>query len=287
MRRLFRPLIGFLYCAATLAVATHAAAAVGSMVESRSFHSNALQRDWSYVVYLPAGYRADGPRYPVLYLLHGNGGDAIHWVTQGHLQTAVDALIAHKDIPPVVIVMPQGGTDWYVDRKEKIETAFFNDLLPYVETHYAVSNERASRAIGGVSMDGFGALRYAMLQPERFCGVLLLSPAVYSSVPPPQSAARHVGVFGDRGFDPDVWRALNYPALWEHYMSQPYRLPAFIGAGDDDLVIQSESSTLYTHLREAGNPAALRIIGGGHNWDVWAPLLPIALKYALSRIKAA
>jgi enterochelin esterase-like enzyme len=159
----------------------------GSTIGSRSLHSNALQRDWSYVVYLPPGYRTDGPRYPVLYLLHGNDDDARQWVTQGRLQMAADALIARKDIPPVVIVMPQGGTDWYVDRKEKIETAFFSELLPAIETQYAVSADRTSRVIGGVSMGGFGALRYAMSQPERFCGVLLLSPAIYSTEPPPQS----------------------------------------------------------------------------------------------------
>jgi enterochelin esterase-like enzyme len=313
LRRLFRLSIGFLCSCVALAVTVKAAAAVdtrinaaastvgtpapavagipaaagASTVDTRAFHSNALQRDWSYVVYLPPGYRADGPRYPVLYLLHGNDDDAHHWITQGRLQTAADALIARKDIPPVVIVMPQGGTDWYVDRKEKIETAFFSELLPYIESRYAVSNERKSRAIGGVSMGGFGALRYAMRAPDRFCGVLLLSPAIYSSEPPPQSAARRVHVFGEQRFDADVWHALNYPALWQRYMSQPYRLPMFIAAGDDDLVIQAEASLLYTHLREAGNPAALRIIGGGHNWDTWAALLPAALKYGLSCIKLA
>jgi enterochelin esterase-like enzyme len=262
-------------------------AAPGSTVDVRVLHSGALQRDWGYVVYLPPGYRADGARYPVLYLLHGNNDDARHWITQGRLQSAADTLIARGEIAPVVIVMPQGGTDWYVDRKEKIETAFFSELLPYIEAHYAVSADRKSRVIGGVSMGGFGALRYAMLEPERFCSVLLLSPAIYATEPPPQSAARRVGVFGERRFDVDVWHALNYPALWQHYMSQPYRLPMFIASGDDDLVIQAEASALYTHLREAGNPAALRIIGGGHNWDVWAALLPAALKYALSCIKAA
>jgi enterochelin esterase-like enzyme len=313
LRRLFRPSNGVLCCFVALASAAHAVAAVGnrinaavtpvgtsapavtgmpsaastSTVETRAFYSNALQRDWSYVVYLPPGYRTDGPRYPVLYLLHGNDDDAHRWITHGRLQTVADALIARKDIPPVAIVMPQGGTDWYVDRKEKIETAFFSDMLRHIESHYAVSNERKSRAIGGVSMGGFGALRYAMLAPDRFCGVLLLSPAIYSGEPPPQSAARRVHVFGENRFDADVWHALNYPALWQRYMSQPYRLPMFIAAGDDDLVIQAEASLLYTHLREAGNPAALRITGGGHNWDTWATLLPTALKYGLSCLKSA
>src|SRR6202012_1100038 len=103
-------------------------------------------------------------------LLEAKNGDANAWITQGHLQTTADALIEHKDMPPVVIVMPQGGTSWYVDRKEKMETAFFDDLLPEIETHYAVATQRSGRMIGGVSMGGFGALRYAMTQPELFCG---------------------------------------------------------------------------------------------------------------------
>lgn len=277
-----RPL---LHSALLVLCAAAQAQADASTVISRSFHSNALDRDWSYTIYLPTGYRHDGARIPVLYLLHGNNGDANDWITQGHLQAAADALIEHKEMPPVAIVMPQGGTDWYVDRKEKMETAFFDDLLPEIESHYAVSTQRGGRMIGGVSMGGFGALRYAMTQPELFCGALLLSPAIYATEPPRASAARRVGVFGERQFDPNVWHALNYPAQWEHYMSRPYRLPMFIAAGDDDLSIQAEASSLYTHLRLAGNPAALRIIDGGHTWDVWSALLPAALKYTLACVK--
>ncbi len=272
--------------AALAAFAAVVPAAFASTVVSRSFHAAALERDWAYTVYLPTGYHANGARYPVLYLLHGNNGNANDWLSQGHLQSTVDALIERKEIPAVVIVMPQGGTDWYVDRKEKMETAFFNDLLPEVEAQYAVANQRGGRMIGGVSMGGFGALRYALTQPERFCSAMLLSPAIYPNEPPPGSAARRVGVFGDHQFDPHVWHALNYPAQWERYMSRPYRLPVFIGAGDDDLIIQADASVLYTNLRFAGNPAALRIIDGAHTWDVWSALLPAALKYTLACVKA-
>ena len=275
----------FLHSALLALCAVVGAPASASTVISRSFHSEALGRDWAYTIYLPTGYRHDAARIPVLYLLHGNNGDANDWLTQGHLQATADALIEHKEIPPLAIVMPQGGTDWYVDRKEKMETAFFSDLLPEIETRYAVATQRGGRMIGGVSMGGFGALRYAMTQPELFCGALLLSPAIYPNEPPLASAARRVGVFGDRQFDPHVWHALNYPAQWERYMSQPYRLPMFIAAGDDDLAIQADAASLYTHLRLAGNPAALRIIDGGHTWDVWSALLPAALKYTLGCVK--
>jgi len=271
----------------SLCLATASAPVLASTVISRSFPANALERDWAYTIYLPTGYRANGARYPVLYLLHGNNGNAHDWITQGHLQSTADTLIERKEIPPLVIVMPQGGTDWYVDRKEKMETAFFSDLLLEIETHYAVANRRTGRMIGGVSMGGFGALRYALTQPDQFCGALLLSPAIYPNAPPPSSAARRVGVFGDRQFDLRIWNALNYPAQWARYMSGPYRLPIFIGAGNDDLTIQADASVLYTNLRLAGNPAALRIVDGGHTWEVWSALLPAALKYTLACAKPA
>lgn len=280
---MLRPRLSALLALFTLCVAAVVSQpARASTLVSRSFRAEALGRNWAYLVYLPDGYRAAGTRYPALYLLHGNNGNANDWITQGHLQSTVDALIERREIPPVVIVMPQGGTDWYVDRKEKIETAFFNDLLPDVEKNYAVSNQRAGRTIGGVSMGGFGALRYAMTRPELFCGALLLSPAIYPEEPPLTSAARHVGVFGDQQFDLRVWHALNYPAQWTRYINGPHKLPMFIGAGDDDLAIQADASTLYTNLRYAGNPAELHIIDGAHTWEVWSALLPDALKYTLA-----
>ncbi|HLX01038.1 MAG TPA: alpha/beta hydrolase-fold protein [Trinickia sp.] len=274
-----------LYVLAVLVCVTAQAPSLASIVAARSFHSEALGREWSYTIYLPTGYRDDGPRYPVLYLLHGNHGDANDWITQGQLQATADQLIERNEIPPVVIVMPQAGTDWYVDRKEKMQTAFFSDLLPEIESHYAVSNRRNGRAIGGVSMGGFGALRYALLAPNQFCSAMLLSPAIYADVPPLTSAARYVGVFGDRQFDPRIWRELNYPALWSGYLNQPWRLPFFIAAGDGDLVIQAEADTLYTRLRQANNPAALRIVDGGHTWDAWRGLIGAGLKYTLDCVK--
>lgn len=289
MRRLLRPVFRSVLLSVVLslgaAAALQATAAQASTVSTATFYSPALARDWSYVVYLPTGYRNDAGHYPVLYLLHGNNGNAMDWVTQGRLQATADALIERHAIVPVVIVMPQGGTDWYVDRKEKIESAFFDDLLPEIERRYAVSNQRNGRAIGGVSMGGFGALRYTLEQPERFCGALLLSPAVYSNEPPLSSAARYVGVFGDRQFDPHIWHALNYPALWQAYMAKPWRVPMFIASGDGDLVIQAEASQLYTRLRLANNPAALRIVDGGHTWNVWRDLLPAALTYTLDCVR--
>lgn len=275
MRHLFAALIA-------LAGSAFCMNALGSTVQTHTFASATLKRPWQYTIYLPDGYPSENARYPVVYLLHGNGGAANDWITLGGLQATVDGLIARHQLAPVIIVMPEGATDWYVDRKEPIESAFFDDLIPHVESHYGVDAHREARVVGGVSMGGFGALRYALTRPERFCAALLLSPAIYADVPPATSAARRVGVFGASRFDPDVWHALNYPALWRDYLHQRTRVTMFIGAGSDDRPIAGDASLLYERLRQAGNPATLSLVAGGHTWDVWRGLLGPGLVSALA-----
>mgnify|MGYP002652542396 CR=1 FL=1 len=92
------------------------ATASASTVISRSFHSEALGRDWSYTIYLPTGYRHDAPRIPVLYLLHGNNGDANDWLTQGRLQAAADTVMAETlalgGTGGVIVTGPNGEATW-------------------------------------------------------------------------------------------------------------------------------------------------------------------------------
>jgi len=136
---LLRPLI----CAA-LALA-FSLPATASVIVTREFDSPALQRKWAYAVYLPDGYETSTLNYPVLYLLHGNGGKLSDWATLGHIQPTADALIARGDVPPAIIVMPDAGTTWYVDRKEKMETAVMQDLLGDVQRTFRVIDARNGR----------------------------------------------------------------------------------------------------------------------------------------------
>ena len=112
-------LCGLLRAALATVLLWSATVASAGTILSREFDSPALQRTWSYAIYLPDGYETSNLRYPVLYLLHGNGGNRYSWVNEGRIQQTADALIASGDIPPCVIVMPDAGTTWFVDRKEK------------------------------------------------------------------------------------------------------------------------------------------------------------------------
>jgi S-formylglutathione hydrolase FrmB len=254
--------------------------ATAGIVVTREFDSPALQRKWTYAVYLPDGYDTSTLRYPVLYLLHGHGGDLYDWVNLGHIQQQADALIAHGDIPPALIVMPAAGSTWYVDRKEKMETAVIRDLVGDAERNFRALGVRDGRLVAGLSMGGYGALRFALKYPDMFAAAALLSPAIYDPEPPEASGARKAGVFGAPDFDPQVWKSLNYPALWDAFLAKKIAVPLYIDSGDDDsLFIEAEAARLYSLLRKNGQPAELRIVDGGHDWRVWESTIGDALRY--------
>ena len=266
--------------AITLAALLLSAPAFASEIVTREFKSAALGRNWAYEVYLPSGYETSRLSYPVLYLLHGNNGTRRHWVEQGNIQSTADALIASGDIQATVIVMPDAGVTWFVDRREKMETAVMRDLIPDVESHLRVLKSREGRLIGGLSMGGYGALRLVMKYPEMFAAAALLSPAIYDPLPPPKSSARSVGTFGAPQFDEQVWKDLNYPALWQGYLAKQTPGPMYINSGDDDeFMIEAEATKLYSLLRAHKQPAELRIVDGAHAWSVWASTVGDAMKY--------
>jgi len=273
----FRSLLSSAAALLALALSLHATA--GTIVE-REFRSAALSRNWSYTVYLPTGYESSNLRYPVLYLLHGNGGNRYSWINDGHIQQTADVLIARGDIPPCLIVMPDAGTSWYVDRKENMETAVTKDLIADVEQNWRALSTRTGRLVGGLSMGGYGAMRLSLKYPEMFAAAALLSPAIYNPEPPETSSARRVGVFGSPDYDPAVWKEYNYPALWDAYIAKKMPVPMYINSGDDDdFFIEHEVAQFYFLLRTNKQPAELRIVDGAHVWTVWESTIGDAMKY--------
>lgn len=274
-----------------IATGVIAAAALGSSfanaseVLSSEVYSKNLARPLTYNVYLPTGYESSGKTtYPVLYLLHGNDGVRNDWVVKGHMQSTMDKLISHGDIPPAIVIMPDANTNWYVDLKERMETAFFSDLIPHVEKTYRTITTRDGRLIGGLSMGGYGALRYVLKYPEKFKAAALLSPAIYNPEPPKDSSARFVKVFAEPNtggeYSARVWQANNYPVFFDAFLKKGIKVPMYINSGDDDdFNIESEATRFYELLRANKQPAELRIVDGKHEWPVWSSTLPDALKY--------
>ena len=264
---------------ALLATLSACSEAIAGTIVTSQFESRMLARPWAYSVYLPTGYEGSKRRYPVLFLLHGNGQTHSAWATSGRIQATADALIANGEIPAAIIVMPDAGTTWYVDRKEPMESAIVRELIPHVDRVFRTIAARNGRLVAGLSMGGYGAMRFAMKYPELFAAAALLSPAVYDE-PPANSAARRVGVFGSPDYDPAVWKALSHQALWSNYQAKQLPVPMYIVSGDDDeFLIESSATQFYARLRALRHPAELRIVDGAHTWAVWSTTIGDAMKY--------
>lgn len=264
--------------------------AVGTITET-GFESATLEREYEYLVYLPAGYETSGMRYPVAYLLHGRGDEMTAWL---NVQDLLDDMIAAGEIPPLIAIMPDFPSsrrgNYYIDAEytsvdlpsEPVETAFINDLIPHVDKTYRTIPTREGRLVGGYSMGGYGAIRYSLAYPDLFSAALVLSPAVYTPLPPVDSSARLFGAFGvgDNPFDEERYQSLNYPALFEDFAAAELPLYLFIAVGDDEWKhpaeedqyhdLDFESHLLYNRARRVPYIVPeLRVYDGEHDWTFW------------------
>ena len=271
-------------CAALLCTAL----AQAGQVFLETLKSEALGRDYKYTIYLPDSYAKDTKRYPVLYLLHGAGGDENEWLAKGGLRETMDAMIARNQIQPMVVVMPGHTQGWWVDgAKDKAETALVKEVMPHAEGKYRIDATRTNRLVAGLSAGGYGALNLAMKYPQQFAATAILSPAIYDPVPPSHSSGVRNHPFQKDGkFDADLWKSLNYPTHLEAYKKSGVIVPLYINSGDHDTFsIALHATTLYERLRlHQPNAIELRIVNGDHEWMVWRDTLGDALQFMSARV---
>ena len=134
-------------------------------LREESVQSAALGRAMKYRVLLPSDYDSSQRRYPVLYLLHGLGGDYKDWTTRTNVAEYSRTL-------PLIIVMPDGENSWYTNAAntpaDRFEDYILTDLLTDVAGKYRTINSRHGRTIAGLSMGGYGALKMALKRPGTF-----------------------------------------------------------------------------------------------------------------------
>ena len=247
------------------------------------FHSELLNRDYRYQVYLPQGYAQQTRSYPVLYLLHGAGGDENEWLDSIGVRQTLDRMIEQGQIQPMVVVMPGHPQAWWVDgAREKGESALLQELMPQAEGRLRILANGRTRLLAGLSAGGYGALNLALKYTQRFAAVALFSPAIYDPLPPQHSSAMTQQPFQTAGrFDPQRWRSLGYTAHIDAYKRSGVKLPLYIMSGDRDTYgIALQSALLYEKLRLYQPGAmALRIVDGDHEGAVWHQALPEALLF--------
>jgi S-formylglutathione hydrolase FrmB len=134
-------------------------------VRDAQFQSESLGRPMKYRIILPADYDRESRRYPVLYLLHGLGGDYRDWETK----TRIDEYARRYRL---IIVMPDAGNSWYTNSAgnphNKYEDYIAKDLVREVDDRYRTLNLRTARFIGGLSMGGYGAMKFGLKYPQMF-----------------------------------------------------------------------------------------------------------------------
>lgn len=240
--------------------------------------SRTLNKSWNINVYVPDDTTRND--MPLIVLLHGRGGNYQDWANAGDIKNTLDQRIKTNEMPPIVVVMPDGFNCWYLDKQDcRMETAIMRELIPHAIKTYNAGKTREQRYIAGLSMGGYGALNMALKYPGEFVKAGLLSPAVYSPMPPPNSSAL-------KDFADGEWIANLYTSKLSTYFNQPQRVAFYIHSGDDDeFYIDDDAARLYNVMRKRGNDAELRIGNGKHSWDVWKESVKGALEYFFADTK--
>jgi S-formylglutathione hydrolase FrmB len=185
---------GFLFLALFLAANAHSQ----ERADCRAFHSALLQSSVRYCVYLPDSYSAADAKtrkYPVLYVLHGLGGNEQAMALDGEWTELQDLRREHM-VGEFLVVAPDGWDTFYInsrDGKTPYSDFFLREFIPFVERTYRVRSERAERGITGFSMGGYGALRMAFAHPELFGSVSAHSGALTREPPRGVSAGASSG----------------------------------------------------------------------------------------------
>ena len=258
-------------------------------VETVQFQSRLTNATLPYNVILPPDYRAaSATRYPVLYLLHGFGGHYSDWATRTNL---ADYAAQYR----MIMVMPEGNNSWYTDSagmaSDKYESYILKELIPDVQKRYRTIEARYGRAVAGLSMGGYGALKFGLKSPETFVfvgslsGALGIPAATEDDLKNLKSIRDSVfAVFGPMGSETrkandiyEIARGLSAARV----ASLPY---FYLDCGTEDFLVTANQQ-FAALLREKKIPHEYRELPGEHNWAYWDQQVPEVLQLAAQKLR--
>jgi enterochelin esterase-like enzyme len=270
-----------------------AAAAVdqGQVLEDLQFSSAILGRTVNYAVYLPPDYRISSRRYPVVYLLHGYTDSEYAWVQFGEVNLAADRAIAGREIPPLIIVMPDGGVTWYINdfqNNVRYEDMFVDEFVPHIDATYRTRPDKEFRGVAGQSMGGWGALMFAMRHPDKFAACAAFSPAVWTDEDLVSIEQKMFDQLFGKVFGPKLAGQDRLTAFFRKYhpLDLAKTLPEeslkkvryYIDCGDGDFLFKGNAA-LHVVLSDRKIPHEFRVRGGEHDWTYWRTGIVEGLKF--------
>lgn len=264
---------------------------MGKVIEEATVKSSILNKAVRYTVYLPADYDRSERTYPVVYLLHGFTDDNTGWLQFGEINRYADKAIAEGVIPPMIIVMPNGDSSFYInsyDGKEKYEDFFIKEFMPSIEKTYRIKAEKRYRGVAGLSMGGYGSLIYSLKYPQLFAAAAPLSAAVFDDsalvTMPDMNYDIVLGQLYGRGLKGKdrLNKAFydNSPLKIVETKSADdlKKVRYWIDCGDDDFLTKG-NCLLHILLTDKKVPHEYRVRDGAHNWTYWRTGIVDALKF--------
>jgi len=263
-----------------------AVAGVPAAAEVRydTFRSPSLGRDVGYAVQLPPSYGGGDRRYPVLYVLHGLFEGPDFWEERG-LPKILEDLWRSRTVPEMVVVAVDGDNSFFLNGPlGAYEDLVTRDIVARVEATYRVVRGRDGRALLGISMGGYAALRIALSQPEAYRAVAAHSAMVLDAVP---SAAAGAGsghmaafhrAFGDP-IDAALWSASDPLTLAAK--ADPRRTPAlyFDCGAEDRYGLFKGNEELHRRLQARGVPHTFSLLPGNHGYEYVRSVLGHSLRF--------
>ena len=236
------------------------------------------------LVMTPPSYEASpGRRFPVLYFLHDGRGDEAAFFREG-LADALDAEMRAGRLPEMLVVSPRGVGTWFIDAQggvSRYATFLSQTLVPFVDARYRTVASRGSRLVAGISMGGYGALRWALAKPDSFCAAGGLSPAVEQMCwPAVQAMPFFIRPSLTRAFGDDpVKNVLRQNDLYAMLLDDPLlagRVPFLhVRCGTEDKYRLGEIvSFLDRYLDAFAIPHSVVLETGVHDWPYWRRVFP-------------
>ena len=262
----------------------------GKVIEGQSMKSLILKKDIPYSVYLPPDYDVSQRSYPVVYLLHGYSDNETAWVQFGEVNATADRLIANREIPPMIIVMPDAEITWYInDYKNDLpyEDMIFTEFIPFIDKTYRTRIGREFRAVSGLSMGGYGSLIWALHHPETFSSCAAFSAGVHSEEEIIAMSEEQYKVFFLNLYGPSVktgritehWKRNSPIDLVKNIpKAEIGKVRFYIDCGDDDFLYRG-NSMLHIAMRDKNIPHEYRVRDGAHSWTYWRTNIGEGLKF--------